>query len=301
VTALRRAARQVRVASGVWGLVLLAVVIGAIVGPLLAPHPPDESLTAPFMPANGEFPLGADVIGRDVLSRVLYGGRTVLLMAAIANMLCYLVAVPLGLVSGYLGGKTDAVLMRILDVVLAFPPVLLLLVLASTRGTGASTVVPAVALAQAPMVARLVRSAAIDASLHGYVEAERTRGESTASILRRDILPAIAGPLAADVGVRTVLSILFIASANFLGIGLQPPAADWGLMIAENRSGLEANPLAVIVPVGCIAVLTICISLIADRIARRVARRRGDDALEAGRRPGGVSALRRRLRSNAVA
>jgi ABC-type dipeptide/oligopeptide/nickel transport system permease subunit len=301
VSALRHAVRQVRVASGVWGVLLAIVVVGAIIGPLLAAHPPDESLTAPFMPRDGEFPLGADVIGRDVLSRVLYGGRSVLLMATIANLLCYFVAVPLGLLSGYLGGRTDSVIMRILDVVLAFPPVLLLLVLASTRGTGASTVVPAVALAQAPMVARLVRSAAIEASLHGYVEAERTRGESTASILRRDILPAVAGPLAADVGVRTVLSILFIASANFLGIGLQPPASDWGLMIAENRSGLEANPLAVIVPVGCIAVLTICISLIADRIARRVVRRRGDDTVEAEHRPGGVSALRRRFRPSAAA
>jgi ABC-type dipeptide/oligopeptide/nickel transport system permease subunit len=216
--------------------------------------------------------LGTDFLGRDVLSRVLWGGRSVLALAGAATLLAYLAGGATGLIAGYRRGLTDGVLMRGVDVMLSVPALIFLLVLVTGAGTSAAVLVAGVALVQAPLVARVVRTATLEQAVKGFVEAAEARGESTLAIVWRELLPNIAGPLFADVGLRFTYSIILVASVNFLGLGLQPPAADWALIVSENRSGLDLNPYAILAPALLIAVLTIAVNLVGDAIARGLGR-----------------------------
>jgi ABC-type dipeptide/oligopeptide/nickel transport system permease subunit len=158
--------------------------------------------------------------------------------------------------------------MRGVDVLLSIPPLLFLLVLATGAGRSSIALVCGVALVQAPGVARIVRAAALDVSVRGYVEAAVVRGEPTRAILTREILPNILGPILADAGIRLTGSILLVASMSYLGLGAQPPAADWSLMISENREGITFQPWAVVAPALLIAALTVSINLVADAVVR---------------------------------
>src|SRR5262249_9436032 len=159
--------------------------------------------------------------------------------------------------AGYRRHRTDALLMRCIDVLLAFPPLVFLLLVAAGLGPGVPTLILGVAVVNIPGIARIVRSATLEVGVRGYVEAAVTRGERTPAILTREILPNISGTLVADAGVRLTGSILFVAGLNFLGLGLQPPAADWATMIAENRASIELQPWAVAAPAIMIALLTL--------------------------------------------
>jgi ABC-type dipeptide/oligopeptide/nickel transport system permease subunit len=260
-------------------VLLAAVVAVALFGPLFAPYAPDEPVGVPFSgPAEGT-PFGTDFLGRDVLSRVLWGGRSVLALAGLATLLAYAGGIVIGLVAGYSRSLIDPVLMRTADVMLSFPALLFLLVLVTGAGTSKAVLVLGVALVQMPLIARIVRAATLEQSVRGFVEAAVARGERTAAILRREILPNIAGPIAADVGLRFTYAIILVASVNFLGLGLQPPAADWALIISENRGGLTLNPYVILVPAAFISLLTISVNLVGDAIARSL----------------GISTARRRL------
>jgi ABC-type dipeptide/oligopeptide/nickel transport system permease subunit len=265
--------RFARTPAGLVGLLLLALVLGlALLGPFFAPHEPDLPVGIPLTgPAEGRV-LGTDFLGRDVLSRVLWGGRSVLALAGAATLLAYLAGGATGLIAGYRRGLTDGVLMRGVDVMLSVPALIFLLVLVTGAGTSAAVLVAGVALVQAPLVARVVRTATLEQAVKGVVEAAEARGESTLAIVRRELLPNIAGPLFADVGLRFTYSIILVASVNFLGLGLQPPAADWALIVSENRSGLDLNPYAILAPALLIAVLTIAVNLVGDAIARGLGR-----------------------------
>jgi ABC-type dipeptide/oligopeptide/nickel transport system permease subunit len=265
--------RFARTPAGLVGLLLLAAVVGlALLGPFLAPHEPDLPVGIPLTgPAEGRV-LGTDFLGRDVLSRVLWGGRSVLALAGAATLLAYLAGGATGLISGYRRGLTDGVLMRGVDVMLSVPALIFLLVLVTGAGTSAAVLVAGVALVQAPLVARVVRTATLEQAVKGFVEAAEARGERTFAIVWRELLPNIAGPIFADVGLRFTYSIILVASVNFLGLGLQPPAADWALIISENRSGLDLNPYAILAPALLIAVLTIAVNLVGDAIARALGR-----------------------------
>ena len=255
--------------SGRIGLGLAAaVVLVAVVGPLFAPHSPSELLGAPYQHPSGHPPLGTDFLGRDVLSRVLWGGRTVIALAGAATLLAYLVGVPIGLLAGVSRSFVDPLLMRIMDVFLAFPPIILLLVLATGVGPSPWVLVVGVAITHVPGISRIVRTATLEVSVRGYVEAAVARGERLTFLLRREILPNIAAPILADAGIRLTGSILLVAAVNFLGLGLQPPAADWALMISENRGGLTLQAWASVVPIVLIAALTIAVNLVADAYAR---------------------------------
>jgi len=263
----------VRTPTGMLGLTLLVGVITiALLGPLFAPHPPDEPVGIPLVGPGDGLPFGTDFLGRDVLSRVLWGGRSVLLLAGLATFLAYVVGGSAGLFAGYNRRVADGVLMRGADVLLSMPPLILLLVLVTGAGTSKAILVVGVALVQAPLIARVVRAATLEQSVRGFVEAAVARGERTPAILRREILPNIAGSVAADAGLRFTYSILLVASVNFLGLGLQPPAADWALIISENRSGLDLNPYVILVPAALIALLTIGLNLVGDSIARTLGR-----------------------------
>ena len=261
--------RFARTKSGAFGIALLALVLGlALLGPFLAPHAPDKPIGIPLTGPAADAPFGTDFLGRDVLSRVLWGGRSVLGLAGLATLLAYLGGALVGLVAGYSRSLVDPLLMRTADVMLSFPALLFLLVLVTGAGTSKAVLVIGVALVQMPLVARIVRAATLEQSVRGFVEAAVARGESTAAILRREILPNIVAPIAADAGLRFTYSIILVASVNFLGLGLQPPAADWALIISENRTGLTLNPYVILVPAALIGLLTISVNLVGDAIAR---------------------------------
>jgi peptide/nickel transport system permease protein len=270
VTAIRSAAVLRSVTGRVGVAVCGAVVLLGLVGPLFAPHSPAALIGAPYAAPTGAFPLGTDFLGRDVLSRVLCGGRTVIELAGAATVLGYAGGLAIGLVSGYSQGLGGNLLMRVVDVLLAFPPVLFLLVLPTGAGPSPQALVIGVAITHVPSIARIVRAATLDVASRGYVEAAVARGERAVYILRREIAPNVLHTILADVGLRITWSILLVAAVNFLGLGLQPPQADWALMIAENRGGLAIQPWAVAVPGLLIATLTIACNLIGDAIAENL-------------------------------
>ena len=249
-------------------LVVLGLVLGvAFVGPYFAPYSPSAIPGIPFSTPSHTYWLGIDYLGEDVFSRVLSGGRTVILYGALATLLAYLVGGTIGLVAGYTRSRLDDVLMRAMDVLLAFPPILFLLIVATGAGANIVALVIAIAVIHVPSIARILRAATLEVSVRGYVEAAVARGDRTATILRREILPNIWGPIVADGGPRFTVSILLVAAVNFLGLGVAPPTADWALMISENREGITINPWAVVAPALMIAALTVSINVIADAIA----------------------------------
>jgi len=255
------------------GVLLLGV---AVFGPFFAPHEPSALAGPSFAHPGGDFLLGTDALGRDVLSRVLWGGRSIIGLAVASTVLAYLVGGSIGLLAGYSKGLLDAALMRFVDVLLAFPPLLFLLLLAFGVGAGPWTIVAGVATINVPGIARIVRTATLEASVRGYVEAAVARGESTRSVLVREVTPNIAGVVVADGGVRFTGSFLAIAGLNFLGLGLQPPAADWATMIAENRTTISLQPWSVAVPALLIALFTIAVNVVGDAVAR--SHERSEDA-----------------------
>jgi peptide/nickel transport system permease protein len=265
--------RFARSASAWIGLVLGGLVVGiALFGPFFAPHSPSEIAGIPYQTPTGKFLLGTDFLGRDVLSRVLWGGRTVIGLAGAATVLAYAVGGTIGLTAGYARSALDPLLMRTMDILLAFPPIIFLLVLATGAGPSSWALIIGVATTHVPGIARIVRAATLGVSVRGFTEAAMARGERTLFILGREILPNILGTIFADVGIRLTGSILLIASVNFLGLGLQPPRADWALMISENRLALTIQPWSVAVPAVLIAALTISANLVADAVARGLGR-----------------------------
>jgi peptide/nickel transport system permease protein len=202
----------------------------------------------------------------------------VLIYPALAALLAYLIGGTVGLVAGYNRGRSDGLLMRGVDVLLSFPSLVFLLVLVTGLGSSPAVLIIGTAVVQAPMVARIVRSATLEQVVRGFVEAAIARGDSTVAILRREVLPNIVPSVMADAGLRFTYSLLLIASVNFLGLGLQPPAADWGLMVSENRTGISINPLAVVAPAVLIALLTISLNLIGDAITQSLGRSSYGDA-----------------------
>jgi peptide/nickel transport system permease protein len=275
------ALRFARSGTGAVGLaVLVFVLLVALFGPFVAPHSPARPIGIPYEGPSAEALLGTDFLGRDVLSRVLWGGRSVIALAGLSVLLAYTGGLVVGLAAGYSRGLLDPILMRSADVLLSLPALLFLLVLVTGLGSSRTVLVVGVALIQMPLVARIIRSATQTQSVRGFVEAAAARGERTSAILGREVMPNIVPTIAADVGLRLTYAIILVASVNFLGLGLQPPDADWGLMVSENRSGLNLNPLAVLAPATMIALLTIAVNMVGDAVARQ----QGVSAIEVGAR-----------------
>jgi peptide/nickel transport system permease protein len=260
-----RVPRLFQTNSGKLGFSLLVLVVGlSVLGPSFAPHGLAVPIGPPGSPPSGSALLGTDYLGRDVFSRVLDGGISVIWIASAATLLSYAAGIPVGLVAGYRRSLIDPLLMRGVDVLLAFPGLLILLLLVAALGPHVSVLIAGVAIVQLPPIARIVRTATLEVSTRGYVEAAQARGEKTRAILRREILPNAAPVVLADVGIRFGYSIILIASVNYLGLGLAPPAADWGLMIAENQEYIALNVWAVLAPAIMLGLLTICVNLLAD-------------------------------------
>jgi peptide/nickel transport system permease protein len=270
---VRASFRFLRIRSGAVGLAIVILVVAiAFLGRYVAPHDPNAPIGVPLAGPSSTAHLGTDFLGRDVLSRLLYGGRSVIGLAAAATVLAYAFGLAIGLIAGYSRSKVDPILMRTIDVMLAFPPLLFLLVLITGAGTGVGVLIAGVAAIQAPSISRIVRTATLEVSVRGYVEAAVARGERAFAVVIREVLPNILAPVLVDAGLRFTYSILIIASVNYLGLGLQPPSSDWALMISENREYISLNVWAVLAPAAMIALLTIGVNLMGDAIARSLGR-----------------------------
>lgn len=253
-----------------WAGLMLAglVVASALAGPFVAPHAPEAFVGAPFQPPTAAMPLGADALGRDVLSRVLTGGYRTLGLAAAATLLGVAVGAILGMAAGFFRGVADETIMRFLDVALAFPQTIFALLFLSILGSEPWLTALIVAAVHAPQVARVARAGALRVAAEDFVRHAEVIGMSPLRILATEILPNISVPLLVELGLRFTYSIALIAGLSFLGLGQQPPAPDWGLMINENRIGMASNPWPVLVPVALIAVLTIGTNLFTDALSR---------------------------------
>ena len=278
VALLRAAWRQGRTQVGLALVVLLVGV--AAVGPWVAPYSPTEFVAAPYSPPSDAALLGADNLGRDIWSRFLWGGRSVLALSALATALGVALGIAVGLVAAYARGVLDDVLMRSMDVVLAFPSIVLGLVAVATVGPELWLLVLAVGITTVPRLARITRGAAVEVVERDFVRALDAMGESRLKILFSEVLPNIISPIVVEASLRLSFNIAVIAGLSFLGFGLQPPHADWGLMINENRNGLVITPWGVVMPVIAIGLLTIGTSLVGDGFSRAaigIERGRGRD------------------------
>ena len=259
----------IRTPRGAAGLAMaLAVVLVAVIGPALSPHSPNALLTLSFAKPSGQFPLGGDVLGRDVLSRVLNGGWLLLLMAVAATAIGIVAGAAAGISAAYLRGVRDGIIMRTVDVILAFPQLVFALLLLSLLGPRLWLIVLAVGLSHAPAVARVIRSATLDVAERDYVKVVELQGMRPVKVMAREILPNLISPLMVEAGLRLTYSIVIMAGLAFLGFGQPPPAPSWGTMINENRIGLQLNPWAVIVPAVLIALLTVGTNTFTDAVAR---------------------------------
>lgn len=245
--------------------ITVTIVLLALLAPWIAPHPWDTiSMRTRFLAPNTTYLLGTDEYGRDVLSRLLMGARLSLALGVSATLVSLLVGVPMGLAAGYFRGWVDEALMRLADVLMAIPPIMLgLLVLAVTPPALWKTAL-AVGFVYVPQIARLSRSVTLSLAGEDFIQAARARAESSAYILFREILPNAWPPLIVEASLRVSYAILLGSALSFLGLGAQPPSSDWGLMIAEARSFLDRAPWIALAPGCAMCLLVVGINLLGD-------------------------------------
>lgn len=275
-----------RVALRMWrtriGLVMLfALVAFAVIGPHIAPFGEQEYVkrAKPNQRDVEGLLFGTDRLGYDVWSRTLFGGRSILWLAAASTALALLAGVTIGLIAAYNRGALDTWLMRAMDVALAFPQILIALVALTTIGPKQWLIILIVAVTTTPRIARITRGAAVPVVERDFVGAAEALGESRPRILVSELLPNVSGPLLVEANLRLTYSIGLIAALGFLGFSTKPGKADWGFMINENRLALSVNPWGVILPSIAIALLTVSTGLIADGLSRSTAgidRAKGD-------------------------
>lgn len=270
LTVLRGALRLTRTKIGLVAVVVVVVI--ASLGPLLASTSPTKFVGIPFDGRSAGSPLGTDYLGRDVLARVLHGGRTVVWMSLVAATIGAVVGAAVGIAAAFHGGWLDEVLMRISDVVLSIPNVVLVLLFVTALGPRPWLLVLLIGIAHAPQVARVIRGSALGVVHQEFVQHARAIGVPRRSIFVGDIIPHVVMPLMVEYAMRVVWSINALAAMSVLGFGIQAPASDWGLMINENRNGITLQPLGVAAPMLGIMLFAFGTSLIADGVSRTVRR-----------------------------
>jgi peptide/nickel transport system permease protein len=264
-----RLSRRVRAKPDGWAWLGIAIVaaglIVAALGPLVAPHPQYAIVAGVFAPPGPEVVLGADALGRDVLSRLLYAARLTIGVALAATVLGFLLGMSVGFAAAEIRGRFDDVVTWGIDVLLSFPPILFALIVIAALSADLWVLVASIAIIQSCRVARVSRALGMNIAALEFVEVARARGESLPSILAREIFPSTVRPLAAEFGLRLTFSILFISALSFLGLGIQPPDADWGSLVRENMTALSTKHfIPVLAPAVLIAVLTVGVNLIVD-------------------------------------
>lgn len=245
--------------------IMIFWIIIAIFGPVIAPYGEAEFVTYDsFLPPFGEFVFGSDYLGRDILSRLLYGARLTLYMAVLATLFASTVGTALGMIAAIKGGWTDQIISRINDAFLSFPTIMLGLVVVAALGSSVPVLICATGLIYASSVFRISRALTVEQMQLDYVEIAQARGEGLIWVLGHEILPNMIIPMVVDFGLRLAFAILFMSGLSFLGLGVQPPFADWGSMVRENLTSLTSGSVISIIPATAIATLTIGLNLMVD-------------------------------------
>jgi peptide/nickel transport system permease protein len=261
----------------VWiGIIIIAAnAFAAIFGPLLAPYGESAVVGDVWAPPSAEFWLGTDNLGRDMLSRLLFGAQTSISIALAITLLSFTIGATLGFFAAVVGGWTDQVLSRLVDVLMAFPTLILALLVLSVLGSSIPVLIGVSAILDSTRVFRLSRAVAMDVEVMDFVEVARLRGEGLWWIMSREVFPNTLPPLIAEFGLRFCFAFLFISALSFLGLGIQPPAADWGGMVKDNANAISFGMAAPLIPAAAIALLTIGVNLVVDWFLHRTSEVRG--------------------------
>jgi peptide/nickel transport system permease protein len=247
----------------------------AIFAPWLAPYGLGEIVGGVWEPMSAKFLLGTDNLGRDLLSRMIYGAQTTIFIAVLATALSFTLGSVLGFTAAVLGGWFDMVMSRFVDLLMAIPTLIFGLVVLSVLPSTLVTLIMVMGILDSTRVYRLSRAVAVDINVMDFVEAAKLRGEGTGWIIFREILPNALSPLISELGLRFIYAVLFLSALSFLGLGVQPPEADWGGMVKENKEGIVFGIPAALIPAGAIAALAISVNLVADWILNRTTSLKG--------------------------
>lgn len=251
--------------TAAFGLFVIAIyAFVAIAAPVLAPFPERSIVGGQFQAWSADHPLGTDRIGRDMLSRLIFGARNTVGIAFATTALAFVVGTVLGLWAALVGGWLDQALSRFVDALMAIPALIFSLLLLTIFGTSVLTLILVIAAVDATRVFRLARSVAQGIVVMDYIEAARLRGEGSWFLIRREILPNAMAPLVAEFGLRFCFVFLAISSLSFLGLGIQPPTADWGSMVKDNATLITFGDVTPLLPAGCIALLTVAVNFVVD-------------------------------------
>lgn len=267
-----------RPASAIGTTITILFLILALLGSFMTPYRPTQIIPSDArQPPSSLHWFGTDNLGRDVFSRVIYGAQEILYLSGLCTLLALLAGTTIGLLSGYRGGWIDEIIMRIFDSLLALPALLLALMLLGTIGPSKNAVFIVLFVAYTPIIARVVRSVTLTVKPKSYIEAARLQGETRALILFREILPAVLPVLSVEAALRFSYAIFLIASLGFLGVGVQPPSPNWGIMVKEARTYVEQIPWAMYFPAAAISIVVIGVNLMADGLKQVLA---GDHAAQ---------------------
>jgi len=247
------------------GIVLIVIyVLVALFAPLIAPYGERAIVGSEYEPWSPQFLLGTDNLGRDMLSRLIYGARNTVGIAFATTLLAFFLGGALGLIAATLGGWTDQALSRLVDVMMAIPQLIFALLILTIVGTSVLSLILVIAVLDSTRVYRLTRAVAMNIVVMDFVEAAKLRGEGLWWIIRHEILPNAMPPLVAEFGLRFCFVFLFISALSFLGLGIQPPTADWGSMVRENATLISFGDITPLLPAACIALLTIAVNFVVD-------------------------------------
>lgn len=252
------------------GLILTTLfLITAIFAPLIAPYGLGEIVGDVWAPMSSQFLLGTDNLGRDLLSRMIFGARTTIFIAVMATALSFSLGAILGFTAAVVGGWLDTGMSRFVDLLMAIPTLIFALVVLSVLPSTLLTLILVMGILDATRVYRLSRAVAVDINVMDFVEAAKLRGEGNGWIIFREILPNALSPLISELGLRFIYAVLFLSALSFLGLGVQPPDADWGGMVKENKDGIVFGIPAALIPAAAIAALAISVNLVADWVLNR--------------------------------
>lgn len=258
------------------GLILTGIFLFvAVFAQWIAPYGLGEIVGGVWEPMSSKFLLGTDNLGRDLLSRMIYGAQTTIFIAAMATALSFTLGSIMGFAAAVTGGWFDMIASRFVDLMMAIPTLIFGLVVLSVLPSTIVTLILVMGLLDSTRVFRLSRAVAVDINVMDYVEAAKLRGEGTGWIIFREILPNALSPLVSELGLRFIYAVLFLSALSFLGLGVQPPAADWGGMVKENKDGIVFGIPAALIPAGAIAALAISVNLVADWILNRTTSLKG--------------------------
>jgi peptide/nickel transport system permease protein len=267
--------RLISLGANAAALLIAMVVVVALLAPLVAPDNPNAlDLLSGLRGPSWSHPLGQDASGRDILSRLIWGARLSLLGPSAVVVLATIVGVPVGLLAAWRGGLFDVVVSRATDGLLAFPPLLLAIVITAAFGVGFKTAIIAIAVTYVPVLARVARGLVLVEREKTYVEALRSQGFGSLAVLARHVLPNVAPGLAVQAALSFGYSLIDIAGLSFLGLGAQPPTSDWGAMLAEGRTSLLLNPTEVVVVATTVAIVVVSINVVADGLTSWAVRQR---------------------------